>query len=351
MSLLSLLDVSKSFGGHPAVEAVSFVVEAGQVLALLGPSGSGKSTLLSLVAGLEAPDRGDILWEGRSMLGAPPHERGFGLMFQDYALFPHLDVAHNVGFGLRMQRRPPAEVQAGVQRALELVGLPGFERRDVSTLSGGEQQRVALARALAPGPRLLMLDEPLGALDRALRERLLEELRGILHRLRLTAVYVTHDQEEAFALADEVVVMRAGRVAHAGPPAEVYARPASRFVAEFLGEKNVLRARLIRRDGRLWAQTAAGDLPIRDGAGQAGEQLEILLRADGTRLAAPGRGQLAGVVLETSFRGRRAALRLQAGTVELVFEVPAGQAFPAAGERIELELDPLAVYPLPATDQ
>src|SRR5258706_2339647 len=238
--MLEVVAVTKQFGEHKAVDGVSFTLAGGEVLALLGPSGSGKSSLLSLIAGLEAPDSGDIRWDGQSLLAVPTHQRGFGLMFQDYALFPHKDVAANVGFGLKMQGRARAEIESGAARALALVGLAGFERRNVSTLSGGEQQRVALARALAPRPRLLMLDEPLGALDRALRERLLDGLGGILRRLRPTAVYVTHDQDEAFALADRVLVLRAGRVAQAGPPAQVDAAPPRRFVAEFIGLKNIL---------------------------------------------------------------------------------------------------------------
>src|SRR4051794_23795922 len=208
--MLSLEGLTARYGARTALDSVDLAVPAGQIVSLLGPSGSGKTTLLRVVAGLERPADGRVTFEGRDLAAVPTHQRGFGLMFQDYALFPHKDVAANVGFGLKMQGRPRAEIESGTAWALELVGLAGFAKRNVSTLSGGEQQRVALARALAPRPRLLMLDEPLGALDRALRERLLDELGSILRRLRQTAIYVTHDQDEASALADRLLVLRAG---------------------------------------------------------------------------------------------------------------------------------------------
>jgi ABC-type Fe3+/spermidine/putrescine transport system ATPase subunit len=359
---LEVVAVTKAYAGRPAVDDVSFAVAEGEVLALLGPSGSGKSTLLGLIAGLDAPDAGDIRWAGRSLLGAPTHRRGFGLMFQDYALFPHKDVAENVGFGLRMQGQPPAEVAAGVRWALELVGLAGFERRDVNTLSGGEQQRVALARALAPHPRLLMLDEPLGALDRALRARLLGELRAILRRLRQTAIYVTHDQEEAFALADHVVILAAGRVAQRGTPAEVYARPASRFVAEFLGQTNLLPARLEVRAGQPVAVTPIGEFPIKDEIRRMKDEAQmdvhpssfilhpfhVLLRPEGVALAGEGEADLEAVVVDESFRGSRCLVVAQAGDARLTFEFPAGQALPGVGHTLRLRIPPSAVYLLPA---
>lgn len=239
MPSLEVRSLSKTFGPIRAVDDVSFSLDRGEIVALLGPSGSGKSTLLALIAGLEMPDTGEILWDGESLANVPPHRRGFGLMFQDYALFPHKNVTQNVGFGLQMQGKGRAEIAGGVKWALELVGLAGFEERDVNTLSGGEQQRVALARSLAPHPRLLMLDEPLGALDRALRERLLIDLPTILARLNQTALYVTHDQEEAFALANRVLIMRAGKVVQEGTRSEIFAHPASPFVAEFLGLSRV----------------------------------------------------------------------------------------------------------------
>jgi ABC-type Fe3+/spermidine/putrescine transport system ATPase subunit len=215
---LLVKDVHKSFGQTRALAGVSFDIQPGETLALLGPSGCGKSTLLNVIAGLETPDHGEVHWDGMPLAGMPAHKRGFGLMFQDYALFPHLSVARNVAFGLEVAKQERQAIESRVDEMLALVGLEDYAQREPDTLSGGEQQRVALARALAPGPRLLMLDEPLGALDRALREDLLKELRYILQQIHQTALYVTHDQEEAFSIADRVAVMRLGRTEQVGTP-------------------------------------------------------------------------------------------------------------------------------------
>ena len=220
--MLEVDDLTVRFGATTAVDRVSLRVDSGEIVCVLGPSGSGKSSLLRAVAGLERPASGTVRLDGRDVTATPPHERGIGLVFQDFALFPHLDVAGNVGFGLRMRGRPSA---TAVRDALALVGLSGYEDRAIDTLSGGEAQRVALARALAPRPPLLLLDEPLGSLDRPLRARLTRELKRLLHELDVAAVHVTHDQHEALALADRVVVVRDGRVAQDGTPVEVWRGP------------------------------------------------------------------------------------------------------------------------------
>lgn len=245
--LLDVSGVSKAYPGLPVLKEISFQAAQGEIVCLLGPSGCGKTTLLRIVAGLDMPDTGRVCFDGQDLAGVPVHRRNFGFMFQDYALFPHRDVMANVAFGLRMQMRSPAEITARVREMLALVELSGYERRRVLELSGGEQQRVALARSLAPRPRLLMLDEPLGALDRALREQLMNDLRGILKRVNVTALYVTHDQEEAFAIADRVLILRAqpesgagGWIEQDGTPQQVYRRPATEYVARFLGFKNLV---------------------------------------------------------------------------------------------------------------
>ncbi len=227
--------------GHVALDGATLHVAAGETVSVLGPSGSGKSTLLRAVAGLEAPAAGRIVLDGLDLAAVPPHERGVGLMFQDGALFPHRDVGGNVAFGLRMGGMPAREIGPRVREVLELVGLEGLEARAVSTLSGGERQRVALARTLAPRPRLLLLDEPLGSLDGPLRERLLADLESLFELLAVTVVHVTHDVGEAFALADRVAVMRAGSIVQVADPESLWTRPADAWVARFLGLRNVRR--------------------------------------------------------------------------------------------------------------
>jgi iron(III) transport system ATP-binding protein len=244
VSFLSLENISKSYGATPpAVADLSLRVERGEFFGLLGPSGCGKTTTLRMIAGLERPDTGCIELEGVDITGRSPERRGFGMVFQNYALFPHLNVFENVAFGLRARRRPKAEVSDRVTRALDLVQLPGYERRRVDELSGGQQQRVAIARAISIEPALLLFDEPLSNLDVALREETREELRELVLRLGLTAVYVTHDQEEAFALCDRISVMGQGRVLQTGAPRELYERPTEIFVARFLGRNNLIAAR------------------------------------------------------------------------------------------------------------
>jgi thiamine transport system ATP-binding protein len=244
--MLQIEDVTVRFDGSAAVDDASLDVGRGEVLAVLGPSGSGKTTLLRVVAGLQAPDAGRVLLDGVDLVGTAPHRRGIGLVFQDHALFPHRDVDGNVSFGLRMRGDAPARVGARTSEVLDLVGLTGFEHRSVGSLSGGEQQRVALARALAPEPSVLLLDEPLGSLDRRLRDRLLEDLGHLFDELGVTAMYVTHDQTEAFTLGDRIAVMRAGRVAQVATPDELWSHPVDTDVARFLGLTNVEGDEIVR---------------------------------------------------------------------------------------------------------
>jgi thiamine transport system ATP-binding protein len=264
---------------RPAVDAFTLHVGAGEVVALLGPSGCGKTTVLRCVAGLERPTTGRVLLDGEDVTDRAPHQRGVGLMFQDFALFPHRTVGENVAFGLRMLRRPAAARRTRVAEVLELVGLPGWDDRAVGSLSGGEQQRVALARALAPSPGVLLLDEPLGALDRSLRDRLVPEMGALFRRLGTTVVHVTHDQSEALGMADRVVVMEEGRIAQVGAPAEVWRRPGSPSVARFLGFSNVTDDQLVRPDAvRLHSRGSAGPT-ARPGVVRSvvfrGEQVEV----------------------------------------------------------------------------
>jgi len=331
--MLRLEGVVVRFGAFEALAGIDLVVAQGERLTVLGPSGSGKSTLLRAVAGLERPAAGRICWAERDMAGVPIHVRGFGLMFQDYVLFPHRDVAGNVAFGLRMRGDPPAARRRRVAEVLEMVGLAGYERRDVSRLSGGEQQRVALARALAPSPVLLMLDEPLGSLDRGLRQRLLAELSDLFRQLSLTILYVTHDQEEALALGDRVAVMRAGRLEAVLPPEELWRVPPTEFVARFLGFNNVVEARP-DESGRVRTPWGTFDF---DPASVPADVRLLLVRPDGVRPDAEG--PLLGRVVGRSFRGETVHLRIElAGAPPL--EVSADWLDPPAiGEQIRLSID------------
>ncbi len=308
MNTLRVQSISKSYANTRALDNVSFNLAEASTSALLGPSGCGKSTLLGLIAGLEQADSGQIYWNEISLANTPVHERGFGLMFQDFALFPHYNVFENIAFGLKMAHLPKAEIAQRVTDVLTLVGLPDFEKRDVNTLSGGESQRVALARSLAPRPRLLMLDEPLGSLDRGLRERLTLDLREILHRSQQTALYVTHDQEEAFVIADQVIVMNQGRVEQIGAPQEIFRRPACRFVANFLGLTNQIPGVIHTWDGRSLVETPLGSFQLSQ------EPIEgpvtVLLRPDTVQIGATGPAQISGVVVDSTFRGDTSKLEI-----------------------------------------
>jgi ABC-type Fe3+/spermidine/putrescine transport system ATPase subunit len=348
---LSISEVNKTFAGKTALAKVSLEVDQGEIICLLGPSGCGKTTLLRIMAGLEQADSGRLICAGEDISRVPPYQRNFGLMFQDYALFPHKNVFDNVAFGLRMppQKARPAEIAGRVREMLSLVGLEGFAGRSVNELSGGEAQRVALARSLAPRPRLLMLDEPLGALDRALRERLMTELRPILTQVGTTAVYVTHDQAEAFAIADRVVVMRAGHIEQTATPELVYRSPASAFVANFLGMTNLAEGVVLAagRVGSAWGELAAST-----GSAAPGTAGQILIRPEAARLPATGSGRLnriSGRLLERSFRGGRYHLKIQPDPgPPLTFHLSTAGPFALeAGQPLTLCLDPAGIVLIP----
>lgn len=247
MKVLELVDVTKRFGDIVAVDGVSFDVRQGRITCLLGPSGCGKTTTLRLIAGFEFPDRGHITISSRSMTNERPYERNVGLLFQDYALFPHMTVLENVCYGLKHRGYPRGKIRSRAKDMLQLVELEGFERRHPSQLSGGQQQRVALARSLATDPEVLLLDEPLSALDAKLRDQLRVELKDILGQVGTTTIVVTHDQEEAMSLGDSIIVMNDGRIAQEGTPSEIYSHPSNRFVADFVGRSNWISGIVVNR--------------------------------------------------------------------------------------------------------
>jgi thiamine transport system ATP-binding protein len=329
-AVLELRDVSVRYGDTLAVDRVSVDVPTGEVLAVLGPSGCGKSTLLRAVAGLEPLAGGSVSVDGQDVTGVPTHRRGFALMFQDGQLFTHLTVARNVAYALRLRRTPRARLAARVAELLELVGLAGYDDRLPGTLSGGERQRVALARALAVEPRLLLLDEPLSALDATLRERLAGDLRGILTRAGTTALLVTHDHEEAFALADRLAVRRTGRVVQSGPIDEVWRAPADEETALFLGYARVLRGPAARR------LAAAAGLP-------AAEAIAVRRSA----LVADGAGPLAATVLSARVTPEQVRLVVAADGIGEVDAVAPLDGHVGAGERVGLRVDLTRLATLP----
>ena len=317
---LEIGDLSVAFDGVPVLSGVDLMVAPGEVVVLLGPSGCGKSTLLRAVAGLEQPLAGRVLWDGEDLTDMPTHQRGFGLVFQDHALFGHRDVAGNVAFGLRVVGLAAEARAHRVARSLALVGLEGFEGRRVDTLSGGEAQRVALARSLAAAPRLLMLDEPLGSLDRSLRERLTAELGVLLRRLGLAALHVTHDHDEAFALADRIAVLGAGRIDRIGTPDEVWDDPGTVHAARCLGHEN-----LVGLDD-------AGGCPLgRLGSGPG----TVLLRSDRLSVGAPGEG-VSAVVVATFRRSGRTVAHVLAGGLEVRVPVDESMQDVRAGDPVGL---------------
>ena len=307
--MLELRRIHKSYGGQALLRGISFTIRRSETVCLLGPSGSGKSTLLQIIAGLEYPESGTISWRGQDLRNTPAHLRDFGLVFQDYALFPHLDVFENVAFGPSMKGWAAEEIARRVEEVLRLVDLAGFERRGVTDLSGGEQQRVALARALAPRPRLLMFDEPLGALDRTLRDELILQLRLILGRTRVPSLYVTHDQEEAFRIADRILLLHDGRIVRAGTPKDVWESPDSAWVAAIprTGQYRP-RPSPARRSVRVETQhgTFAFRCPHRH---HVGDEIELLVRPT----PAAGGSRLVGKAQEAIFQDDRYRVLLSEG--------------------------------------
>lgn len=334
--VIGLRGVSKTFGDFTAVHDADFGIHAGEFFSMLGPSGCGKTTILKMIAGFERPTTGRILLNGIDVSSVPPHKRNVNTVFQQYALFPHMDVADNVAFGLRAKRRPESEVQRRVSEMLEVVRLSDLSLRRPQQLSGGQQQRVALARALVNLPSALLLDEPLAALDLKLREAMQIELKRIQTEVGITFVFVTHDQGEALTMSDRIAVMNEGRVEQIGTPEEIYNSPATLFVAGFIGSANLLPGTVKGRDGDFWVVELTGGLRVRAAAGldpRIGDRVSVMLRPERLHPVAeqPSEGSgLLGTVSSVIFHGAwlRVQLRLADGT-EVVAEADADSDLPS----------------------
>lgn len=345
MAEVELIDVRRTFGGITAVAGIKLKISQGEFVAILGPSGCGKTTTLGMLAGFAAPTSGDIRVNGASIVGIPPHRRNVGVVFQSYALFPHLSVFDNVAFGLRMRKVPAGEVSARVRRALDIVKLGALEERGVRQMSGGQQQRVALARALVIEPALLLLDEPLSNLDATLREEMRFEIRDIQKRIGITTVFVTHDQGEAMAAADRLVVMNKGLIAQQGTAEEIYRHPADAFVASFIGQANKLRATVDAHGG--------AEVRVRLGSGRqfalpslrpfaSGDEVVVILRPEQLVLGngvAGVPGGLTGVVSRVTFLGSTVNVGIDLDGDTLSVVQPAGAALPEVGQAIHVTWD------------
>lgn len=330
--------ISKAYGAATALKPLEFEVHAGELLALLGPSGSGKTTLLQIICGLTEPSGGRLIIDGRDETDNPAHKRDVGVVFQDYALFPHLTVSENVAFPLQMRRLPAAKVHDSVDAALALVGLSGLDGRFPAELSGGQQQRVALARCLVYQPSLVLMDEPLSALDRKLRDGMRIEIKRLHRETGATIIFVTHDQEEALALADRICLMNEGQIEQLGPPEDIYERPRNAFVADFIGISNIMHGRIEQRDR---IRTADGVLPLPAGsAAPAGATGALVVRPEKIVFCAAAEALLSGCVEERIYAGSETKLlvRLSSGAVMTVRR-QAGSPPVAIGERVAMRWD------------
>ncbi len=336
--LIRLDGISKSFDGETILDNLSLEIHDKEFMTLLGPSGCGKTTTLRIIGGFEMPDKGDVFFDGKRINDVPPYRRQVNTVFQKYALFPHLNVFDNIAFGLRIQKRPDSEIREKVKEMLALVNLRGFERRKVDTLSGGQQQRVAIARALVNQPKVLLLDEPLGALDLKLRKDMQNELKNIQHQTGITFIYVTHDQEEALSMSDTVVVMAEGRIQQIGTPTDIYNEPVNAFVADFIGESNIL-------DGVMLADCsvrfAGHTFVCVDGGFAPNEAVDVVVRPEDVDVVKPENGMLRGLVTGVTFKGVHYEVIVDVGGFKWMIQTT---DFVAEGETIGISVDPDAIH-------
>lgn len=348
--MLKVKNIVKQYEGQALLNGLSFMVDRDETVCLLGPSGGGKSTILRIVAGLEKADGGSVSWGGKNISNTPAHLREFGLMFQDYALFPHLNVHANVAFGLRQRGKPDEKVDSRVDEVLAMVNMGSFKERSVIDLSGGEKQRVAFARAIAPEPRMLMLDEPMGSLDRALRDQLITELCELLRITDIPVIYVTHDLEEAFSIADRILILHEGGIVQSGTPAAVYAHPQNLWVASFFGFNNRLRGEVISTEP-LIVQTKVSNLLVSndEGSYELNAQVDLVIMAAAFVTDKDHNVNLvSGKVIESQFMGKsyHSKIRMEDGSV-FIFS---SDEEVIIDEQVTVSIDPASIICFPVSE-
>ena len=336
--LIRLNGISKSFDGESVLDSIDLDIHDKEFITLLGPSGCGKTTTLRIIGGFEYPDEGDVYFDGERINDVPPHKRQVNTVFQRYALFPHLNVFDNIAFGLRLKKCPDQEIKTKVKEMLALVNLKGFERRKVSTLSGGQQQRVAIARALVNQPKVLLLDEPLAALDLKLRKDMQNELKNIQHQTGITFIYVTHDQEEALSMSDTVVVMAHGQIQQIGTPTDIYNEPVNAFVADFIGESNIVDG-IMLEDYRV--KLAGHTFDCVDKGFDPNESVDVVIRPEDVDVVSPEKGMLCGLVTAVTFKGVHYEIIVDVKGFKWMSQTT---DFVAEGETIGLSIDPDAFH-------
>ena len=337
-AIIDLKNISVTFGDNQVLKNLNLYIRDKEFITFLGPSGCGKTTTLRIIAGFIEPDEGDVIFEGKKINGVPPHKRQVNTIFQRYALFPHLNVYENVAFGLRIKKVPEKQIKETVEEMLALVNLKGFNKRNINSLSGGQQQRVAIARALAVKPRVLLLDEPLGALDLKLRKDMQVELKNIQQRLGITFVYVTHDQEEALSMSDTVVVMDGGVIQQIGTPLDIYNEPKNAFVADFIGESNILDG--IMLDDCL-VEFSGHRFECLDKGFAKNEAVDVVVRPEDVDVVAPENGMLCGIVTSVTFKGVHFEIIVDIGGFKWMIQTTDYQA---EGSRIGLFIEPDAIH-------
>ena len=336
--LIELKGITKSFDGECVLNSINLYIRDGEFITLLGPSGCGKTTMLRIIGGFETADEGELYFNGAEISDVPPHKRKVNTVFQKYALFPHLNVYENIAFPLRMKKLPEEEIKTRVTEMLKMVALAGFENKSVSTLSGGQQQRVAIARALISHPKVLLLDEPLGALDLKLRKDMQNELKTIQKAIGITFIYVTHDQEEALSMSDTIVVMADGEIQQIGTPTDIYNEPKNAFVADFIGESNIVDGVMLE-DKRV--RMSGHTFDCLDGGYAKNEQVDVVVRPEDVDVVTPEKGMLTGIVTNVTFKGVHYEIIVDIGGFKWMIQ---STDYVAPDAKIGLYIEPDAIH-------